>query len=91
MTFTVTSHQGAQTTSTTTIETTKSEEQKVEQANVLLNQTHDASQLNSSGVNPLIFSTVVQSSEMLDKHFDKLCKLMDVAGGALGGYAGRAS
>ena len=48
------SYKGAETVSTTTVETTTSEEEKEGQANELLDQTQDTSQLNSSQVKLLM-------------------------------------
>ncbi|XP_044033210.1 adhesion G-protein coupled receptor G4 [Siniperca chuatsi] len=54
LTSTITTKPGTGTTSTTTAETTKSQEAQEEQANELLDQTHDASQLNASQVAQLV-------------------------------------
>ncbi|XP_030253845.1 adhesion G-protein coupled receptor G2-like, partial [Sparus aurata] len=55
-------YQGAETTLTSTAETTQSQEEQEEQANELLSQTQDASQLNSSQVAQL----TAQLEKLLD-------------------------
>ncbi|KAM8732135.1 adhesion G-protein coupled receptor G2-like [Acanthopagrus schlegelii] len=62
LTSSTTAESGAETTVTSTAETTQSQEEQEEQANELLSQTQDASQLNSS--------QVAQVTEQLEKLLD---------------------